>query len=84
MVLEAPMAKQITVLLTAGPRQEVPSPALFEEQAEHDYAQIVAAQQAGGAELLTLPWISVRGGMILAVQVEDVADPSLPRVASWK
>jgi hypothetical protein len=26
----------------------------------------------------------VRGGMILAVQVEDVADPSLPRVASSK
>ncbi len=78
------MAKQITVLLSAGPRREIPSPALSDEQAELDFAQICAAQEAGGVAMLTLPWLSVRGGAIVAVHVEDAADPSLPTVASWQ
>jgi hypothetical protein len=83
--LEAPMAKQITVQLSAGPKQEIHSPLLSAEQFEKDYAQIVAAQKKGGFELLTLPWLSVRGGAILAVHVsEEAAESAPPAVASWE
>lgn len=77
------MTKQITVVLSAGPRQEFQSPWLSEERFEEDYAQVVAAQQKGGHDLLTLPWLSVRGGTILAVHVTEHEDQPVT-VASWE
>ena len=79
------MSKQITVVLSAGRQQEFHSPLLSDEQFEDDYARIVAAQEQGGHELLTLTWLSVRQGTILAVHLtEEDEDRGPVRVARWE
>lgn len=78
------MARQITVVLRAGAKREVTSPVLSDEDAESHFAQIRAAQQEASNELIDLPWLSVKKGMIQVAHVVDAAQSQGAAVASWE
>jgi hypothetical protein len=68
----------VVILNTPGAGREIKSPRFdTEEQAQADMAKIRAVQASG--ELLDLPWLSVRGGSVIAAHLERVMSPPLPR-----